>query len=127
MITAIEIVQAGLDGLVHVPVTHHVPRVRPERFVRVDQGPPREITPVADQALVIIQVYAPDDAAGEEWAIETSGLIHGALAHRWFEMGERVFGWEVSQGPHPFPDPDVPDCVRWQLSGTLLFSPTSAG
>ncbi|MDO5535372.1 MAG: hypothetical protein Q4F65_12065, partial [Propionibacteriaceae bacterium] len=93
---------------------------RPEKFLRLDQGAATRINLVQDSTLVIIQVYGPDGAFDEvlgvveklrEWLFDVDG------AH------PSVFGWEETQGPMEFPDPDLPEVIRWQFAGHLIFAP----
>lgn len=119
MITAIEIVQQHITPLEHVPVVSHVPTSRPDLFVRVDQGAPRMINPITEESFIAVQVYGLE-------LEEVIGLAQRIRVLLWDvdALDLRIQSWSESEGPHDYPDPDIPHVHRWQLAGVLSFTHT---
>ena len=119
MITALEIVLQHVRDVVDVTVTSRVPTNRPATFVRVDQGTPYMPNPITETNIVFVQVYGTDleTVLGHIGAIRTYLLDLDAI-------DARVQGWEETEGPHDYPDPDLSGVYRWQLSGELSFTHT---
>ena len=119
MITALEIVMQHIRDIVDVPVSSRVPPSRPDAFVRVDQGSPYMVNPITERNIVFVQVYGVDleKVLGHIGAIRT--LLWDLDA-----IDARVQEWDESEGPHDYPDPDLPGVIRWQLSGELSFTHT---
>lgn len=124
LIRATDFALCALRELADAPSYTKVPRKRPERFIRVDQAPPVRYSPVSDRALVIVQLYAPRTADGVDWVVAESHRLRGELVHNMQRFSPLALGWDEVQGPHEFPDPDLPDVVRWQFSGNLYYTPT---
>ena len=119
MITALEMAIGHIRSLVNVPVVSRVPTDRPATFVRVDQGTPYMPNPITETNIVFVQVYGTD--------LETVlGHIGAIRTYLWDldAIDARVQGWEETEGPHDYPDPDLPGVYRWQLSGELSFTHT---
>ena len=111
---ALELVAPLVRSQVECPVVTKVPRPRPPVFIRLDQSAPVRVNPVVDRTELIVQVYAPDadTALGiaehvREWLLDLDAY------------GARVQQWSESAGPYEFPDPDLPEIQRWQISGTI--------
>lgn len=119
MITPIELVQRGVRRVVTAPVVSKVPNPRPLLFVRVDSSTSRALSPVHAQGLVIIQVYGTD----LEKVLTTIASCRVYLTDRIYADDPLVLGWEEHNLVH-FPDPDIPDIHRWQLTGQLIYSLT---
>ena len=119
-VTPIEVVQAVCRGVADAPVVSKVPRNRPGLFVRVDQAAPRVLSPVHQRARVIVQVYGHDLDEVMGLAYELRARLVDVSAHH-----ALAYGCDEVDGPHDVPDPDVPDCFRWQITG-LLYMATSA-
>lgn len=118
MITGIEIVMHAIAHAVDLPVFSKVPKNRPDRFIRVDQGTPAMLSPTHDEVPVMVQVYSLD----LEEAIETAHAVRELLSV--IEgLHPSAFGATDIRGPYDFPDPDLPSVYRWQVSGSLFFAP----
>lgn len=113
--TASEIVVPHLAAALDAPVVFKVPNPRPERFVRVDQGPPQRINLVQLQATVIVQAYAPTMSQAVTLAEECYRQLE-TLDHL-----DVVAAWSGQAGPYEFSDPDIA-CHRWQITGELVYT-----
>ena len=119
MITALELAIQSVRQATDIPVSSQVPRVRPDLFCRVDQGTPRRLNPITEENIIFIQVYGGD--------LEEVLAHIGAIRDYFTDLDAfdlRVQGWEETEGPHEWPDPDLSGVYRWQLAGTLSFTHT---
>lgn len=115
MILPDEIVLRNLVPAVDVPVVTKVPRDRPGVFVRVDMGAPQRINLVQYRTLIVVQVYAPDDTTAIDVLVHLQGHLEV------MDMRDPlVSGWDEETGPVPFPDPDLDNVARWQITGVLF-------
>lgn len=119
MITGIEIMQAALREQTKVPVVSKVPRPRPEVFIRVDQAAPRALSPVQDRVRIIVQVYGSD----LEQVLNLCGLVRHTLSNL-EGLAPSCFGTDDIEGPVEFPDPDIPNVYRWQITGVIYIAST---
>lgn len=112
-----------LGELRHVtdrPVVTLVPRKATPLLVRVDAGAFTATSPASQAGLVALQVYGDD-------LDETVDLILSLreyLLDGVFHNDAKLLGWEEEAGPHVFPDPDIPDKHRWQITGELTTALT---
>lgn len=117
MLTPIEVVQSVLRERFDVGVFAKVPRDRPGTFIRVDQGAPSMLSPVHQRVLVIVQVYAPDVNSAVDLAYQVRSVLEDLDAHH-----SKVFGVEDISGPMEFPDPDLQNVARWQVTGYMFMA-----
>lgn len=96
-------------------VTHKVPTKRPRAFIRLDQAPASRLDIVIDRTLVIIQVYAPNLRDAFEMAEHLRATMDTIDLER-----DEVLGWNEQAGPQEYPDPDLRDTARVQMTGYLL-------
>lgn len=119
MITALGIAIQHVRQATGILVSSKVPAKRPGLFCRVEQGTPRRLNPITEENVIFIQVYGGD----LEEVLAHIGAIRGYFTDLdSFDL--RVQGWEETEGPHEWPDPDLTDVYRWQLAGKLSFTYT---
>lgn len=118
VITPIEVVQRNLVST-GLTVVSKVPADRPDSFIRVDMAPPRRNNLIQYATGIIVQVYSTSLGT----AIDTFDSVQADLEHM-AAVDPLVSGWEEQNGPYEFPDPDLPDVHRWQMTGQLFHTLT---
>lgn len=103
-----------------VKVFTKVPMKRPNTFIRVDLGPGKNASPVAEQRLVAVQVYSTDVETVTDLVYKTRFY----LMDRVYQDSPKVLWWEEESGPHEWPDPDLTSVFRWQITGNLTLTLT---
>lgn len=84
-------------------------------FIRVDPAGATKSTPVSEETMFAVQVYGAD----LEEVLETMGDLRDFLDRDVYVGDPSILWWSEMTGPHDFPDPDVDDVERWQLTGVL--------
>lgn len=115
----IELIRAIAPG---VRVGTFVPADAPPVMVTVTRTGGSYINPVTDQVHLAIGVYANTQGDSERLAGQ---LRHALVSAEWAGLrirGHLLRGWVEMGGPARFPDPDIPDKIRFQFSGALLAS-----
>lgn len=114
---AVAVTVAYLGSRLEVPVAGKMPRTRPAAFVRVSRAGGVMSNLVTDAPLLVFECWATTGPAAEDLA----NLVRAHLkqAPSSFAAGAWIRWWREAGGPSEFPDPDVTDMERWQLSGTL--------
>lgn len=115
LVTIFEHIAPALRVLTGIEVVSKVPMDRPDLFVRIDQGVPVAKSPGTEEATVAIQVYGTD----LERVLTVIHQIRFFMLDKVYSDVPQVYDWDEIQGPHDFPDPDLTDVFRWQISGTL--------
>ena len=105
----------GVDVSTNVPST--IPSTGFIRIARAGGSMPNLVT---DQALMIIQVYAPNNQLAEQIMNKCRGRLRQAQGTE--QSGVWVRYWREVGGPAEYGDPDVQGFVRWQMSGQLATS-----
>lgn len=109
-----------LRAVVDCPVVTLVPRKATPLFVRVDVGTFTATSPASQAGLVALQVYGDD----LDETVDLILLLRGYLLDGVFHNDAKLLGWGEDAGPHIFPDPDIPDKHRWQITGELTTTLT---
>lgn len=109
-----------LRGVAGCPVVTLVPRKDTRIFVRVDAGAFTAASPASQAGLVALQVYGDD----LDEVVELILPLREYLLDGVFHNDTKLLGWEEEAGPHIFPDPDIPDKHRWQITGQLTTTLT---
>lgn len=109
-----------LRGVADCPVVTLVPRKATPLFARVDVGAFTATSPASQSGLVALQVYGDD----LDETVELTLSLREYLLDGVFHNDAKLLGWEEEAGPHIFPDPDIPDKHRWQITGQLTTTLT---
>ena len=109
-----------LRGVVDCPVVTLVPRKAHPLFVRVDSAAFTAVSPASQVGLAAVQVYGSD----LDQVVDTLLTIRMHLFNGVYDNDEKLLGWEEEAGPHLYPDPDIPDKHRWQITGQLITTLT---
>lgn len=102
-------------------VSQDVPKARPQSFVTVDRvGGSEGGSGTFSLPLFVFNCYALDAGSAEELCEELLATLKSA---QFTELGEVQFrGLTLVGGPQHYPDPDVADRRRWQMSATFGIS-----
>lgn len=109
-----------LRSRVDCPVVTLVPRKATPLFIRVDSGAFTATSPASQAGLVALQVYGDD----LDEVVDLILSLRMYLLDEVFTDDIKLLGWEEEAGPHVFPDPDIPDKHRWQITGQLITTLT---
>ena len=109
-----------LRGVAGCPVVTLVPRKATPLFIRVDIGAFTATSPASQAGLVALQAYGDD----LDEAVDLILSLREYLLDGVFHNDAKLLGWEEEAGPHIFPDPDIPDKHRWQITGQLTTTLT---
>lgn len=121
VLTAITILTEAFGS--YAVVSAKMPRQRPERFVRVTRIGGGQDHLATDVARLLIECFAKDTAQCESMCNSVRAALRNARGTTVVTTDGRVSvrGWENENGPVDYPDPDLLDYDRWQLTGDLLI------
>lgn len=114
-VPAVRLAVSLLGGLLDpIRVVTKVPKRRPSTFVRVSRLGGVMDTVKTDRPFLLFECWA--EGSAESLACDVVGLL---VANQWESVdGTRLTGF-TQVSCHDYPDPDVPDQSRWQVTGTL--------
>ena len=95
---------------------------RPERFVRVSRVGGGQDHQATDVARLLVECYAKDIGQVEAMCNSVRAAMRNAAGTTVATTSGGVFvrGWDNESGPVDYPNPEVLDFDRWQLTGDLL-------
>lgn len=102
-------------------VSQDVPKTRPVSFVTIDRvGGSEGALGTYSDPLYVFNCYALDAGGAEELC---EALLATLKSAQFTSLGDVQFrGFTLAGGPKHFPDPDVTDRRRWQMSGAFGIS-----
>lgn len=111
-----QLLRALLDP---IPVQTKMPSPRPQTIVLLSRPGGGMGNLVTDRPTLSFHCWAPDDVKAEILANRVTALLK---AHEFDPVGDYMLhGWQEA-GRSEFPDSQVPDQARWQVTGTLGIS-----
>lgn len=120
--TAITILAAGFGQ--YALVSAKMPKQRPIRFVQVSRIGGTQTDPITDNARLLIECFGPDTETVEAMSATARTALRNAIST--VVDGVWVRNWHNEQGPVDFPHPQIIDMDRWQFTGDLSLSTTTA-
>ena len=120
--TAITILAAGFGQ--YALVSAKMPKRRPIRFVQVTRIGGSQDTPITDNARLLIECFGPDTETVEAMTATARAALRNAIST--IVDGVWVRNWSNEQGPVDFPHPQIIDLDRWQFTGDLALSISTA-
>jgi len=120
--TAITILAAGFGQ--YALVSAKMPKHRPVRFVQVSRIGGSQDTPITDNARILVECFGPDTETVEAMSATARTALRNAIST--IVDGVWVRNWSGEQGPVDFPHPQIIDMDRWQFTGDLALSTTTA-
>lgn len=111
-------VRAYLEPLIGVRVVGKVPAPRPDEFVVIERVGGSSPTVVTDLAMLMIDVWAVDDACAERLALDVREHLSNAPGAK--VRGFLCVSFHHTGGPVSMPDPQV-GTPRYRLTCELVF------
>lgn len=123
--TALSVLSEAFDGTASVSAQMPLNNF-PARFVRVSLAGGSRPNVVSTSSRVLIELFADTPAVVESMWATADAAMHNAIGT---VVDDEVFvrNWSNVSGPvGPFPHPDVLSKERWQGTGDLVLSTTTA-
>ena len=107
--------------LLTLSVSQDIPKIRPQTFITIDRvGGTEGSSGLYSLPLFAINCYALDAGGAEELSERVLAELK-SLQFR--EVGDvQVRAFNLVGGPHHYPDPDITDRRRWQMTVEMGFS-----
>lgn len=110
------LLHSHLEPLLGVPVVSRVPKVRPDRFVRVVRTGGTKRSLIMDAPMVVFEAWGVDEIDAEQLLALTRAHVHAMPGH--YAAGEWVYRVREIAGPQAYPDP-ITESPRYVFTATI--------